>query len=285
MKILLLAFACFAVGLTEGRGQVIVLKDGKRVTAKALRRVGDNIMATSPTAEGAAAVNGEVGYPLAQIETLEFPEPAVLKSAPDLIAKGNQANAIAQLDSALNYFGGFRDAPGSYWAELTLLKMTALVTAGKDADAEPLANQIIGQGSNAETARAAQAHLAGIMGRKGDHERAIQLCDRVLKDGARADTLAIAAMSKGRNHQALKQWDSALLAFLNIPVFYPEEKAFLPQSMLGAGQCYFELNDLPRAKDSLNELIKSYPNGPEATQAKTELDKIARREKALESVP
>ena len=85
MKTGLLILTFLAGALVSSHGQVIVLKDGKRVTAKALRRVGDNIMATAPTAEGAAAVNGEVGYPLAQIETLEFPEPSILKAAPDMI--------------------------------------------------------------------------------------------------------------------------------------------------------------------------------------------------------
>jgi hypothetical protein len=82
----------------------------------------------------------------------------------------------------------------------------------------------------------------------------------------------------------LKQWDAALLSYLNIPVFYPEEKTFVPASLLGSGQCYFQLEDLPRSKDALNELLKSHASTPEAVTAKVELEKIARREKALEAV-
>lgn len=96
--------------------------------------------------------------------------------------------------------------------------------------------------------------------------------------------MAAAAINKARSHQALKQWDSAVLAYLNIPVFYPEQKAQVPTYLLGSAQCYFELSDLPRAKDALNELIKDYSSGPEAASARQELEKIARREKALETV-
>ena len=74
-----LVLGMFAV---ESQAQTIVLKDGKRVAPKSLRRQGDNIMAQSPSVAGAPGVQGEVGYPLAQIEKSEFPEPAVLKTAP-----------------------------------------------------------------------------------------------------------------------------------------------------------------------------------------------------------
>ena len=59
--------------------QTILMRDGKRVVAKTLRRQGDSIMAASPAVDGAQPLQGEVGYPLAQIERMEFPEPAVLE--------------------------------------------------------------------------------------------------------------------------------------------------------------------------------------------------------------
>jgi tetratricopeptide (TPR) repeat protein len=273
-----LAFAVLA------QGQTIVLKDGKKVATKGVRRTGDTIMATNPAVDGAAALQGEVGYPLGQIEKIEFPEPGVLKSAAGLLAAGKASEALSQAESAFTYFAGLRDAPGSYWGDLALLRISALVALNRDADAEPLARQVAGEATNPETVRGAQAHLAGIAGRRGDHAKAIEICEQILKDGSRPDTMATAAINKARSHQALKQWDSAVLAYLNIPVFYPEQKTYVPNYLLGSAQCYFELSDLPRAKDALNELLKSYPAAPEADAAKQELDKIARREKALETV-
>jgi tetratricopeptide (TPR) repeat protein len=264
--------------------ETMLLKDGKKVVAKLLRRTGDTIMATSPAVDGAAPLQGEVGFPLGQIEKIEFPEPAVLKSAAGLLASGNAAEALSQSESAFTYFAGFRDAPGSYWSDLALLRIGALTALNRDADAEPLARQVMEQASNPETARGAQAHLAGIASRRGEYEKAIGICDQILKEGNKPETMAIAAINKARSHQALKQWDSAVLAYLNIPVFYPEQRAYVPTYLLGSAQCYFELSDLPRARTALNELIKTYPAAPEAATAKTELDKITRREKALEIV-
>lgn len=265
-------------------GQTIVLKDGKKVMVKGLRRSGDAIMAANPAVDGAAVVQGEVGYPLGQIERIEFPEPAVLKSTAGLLASGKAAEALSQSEPALAYFANFRDAPGSYWPDLALLRLGALAALNRDAEAEPLAREIVGQANNPHTIRGAQVQLAGIAGRRGEHAKAIEICDQILKEGSKPETMAAAAINKARGHQALKQWDFAVLAYLNIPVFFPEQKAHAPTYLLGSAQCYFELSDLSRARDALNELLKSYPAVPEANTAKVELDKIARREKALETV-
>jgi tetratricopeptide (TPR) repeat protein len=283
MEIGMRILACLLALAFAASAQSILMRDGKRVTAKTLRRQGDNIMAGSPSVDGAAALQGEVGYPLAQIERLEFPEPAVLKTAPEQIAAGKAAEALTALEPVINYYAGFRDAPGSYWPDVALLKLAATVALGRDAEAEPLARQITGQATNPETVRAAQSHLAGISARKGDHEAAIKLCDQILKDGQRPETLAVAAINKGQSHFALKQWEKALLAFLQIPVFYPEQKTAIPPYLLGAAQCWFELADYPRAKEALAELAKNFPNSREAELAKAEVEKIARREKALQA--
>ncbi|HET6410106.1 MAG TPA: tetratricopeptide repeat protein [Chthoniobacteraceae bacterium] len=269
---------------TAASGQTLLLKDGKKVVAKALRRSGDTITATAPSVNGAAALQGEAGYPLSQIDKIEFPEPAVLKSAAGLLLSGKAAEALSQSESAFTYFAGFRDAPGSYWSDLALLRISALAALSRDAEAEPLARQIISQASSPDTIRGAKVQLAGFAGRRGEHAEAIEICDQILREGSTSETMASAAMNKARSHQALKQWDSALLAYLNIPVFYPEQKAHVPTYLLGSGQCYFELSDLPRAKESFNALVTSFPSVGEAETAKTELDKIARREKALETV-
>jgi hypothetical protein len=71
---------------------------------------------------------------------------------------------------------------------------------------------------------------------------------------------------------------------LQIPVFYPEQKNATPAYLLGSAQCYFELNDLARARASLDELTKTFENSAEAESARAELEKVTRREKALEGV-
>jgi len=270
-------------GASSAEAQTIHLKDGRVVTSKSLRRQGDLIMATQEIAgaKGQPATKGEVGYPVPTIEKIDFPEPAQLRAATELLTQGHAAEAIAQVDVALRYYEGFRDAPGSWWAELALLKTRALVSENLDKEADTLVDQIARLANDPETVRSARVQVAAGMTRRGEHARALELCEAVIKESTNPETLAAAAISKGECHLGLKQWEDALLSFLQVPVFHPEMKLLLPSSLLGTGRAYFGIQDLPRAKDTLDELIKNFGGTAEAAAARTELEKIARLEKAL----
>jgi tetratricopeptide (TPR) repeat protein len=277
-------FGVLLLFLTSAHAQNIIMKDGKVIATKGVRRQGDTIMATVELPGGEAgkpAKTGELGYPVAQIAKLDFPEPAQLKTAPDLIAQGKGSDALAQLEPIVKYYEGFRDAPGSWWADAALLKVQALASLGRENEAEPLAEQIGRMATDPETKRAADVQVAAGFARKGNHVRALELAEAAIKESKDPATLAPAYVIKGQCLLAKKEWDDAVLAFLEVPVFYPNEKVLLPQAMLGRGRAHFGMDDLPAAKATLNELIKTYPNAAEAKQAEAELTKIARREKAL----
>lgn len=273
----------FALALSAS-AQNIVMKDGKVIATKGLRRDGNNIIATVelPGAEaGQPARTGEFGYPLTQITRLDFAEPPQLHTAPDLVAQGKAAEAIVQLDPVVRFYEGFGDAPGSWWAAAALLKAQALASLGRDKEADPIAQQIVRTATAPETVRAAEVQLAAGLVRKGAHAQALEIAERALKECKQPGTLATASIIKGECLLVKKEWDDALLAFLQTPVFYPGEKMLLPQAMLGAARAHFGMEDLPRAKATLDELLKTYGATPEAAQAQTEVEKITRREKAL----
>ena len=259
-------------------------KDGTTQAAKALRRDKDNIIATieiPPAKPGDAVQTGDVGIPLAQITKIEFGEPAALKTAPELLIAGKMDEAMAQIDLALKYYAGFRDAPGSWWADLMLMKMNALVSLGREKEALALADSMSGQSTDPESKRAANVVLAVGTVRKGDGKSAAAALDAVMKDAVKSDVLASAAIYKGQSCLVLKDWENALLSFLQVPVLYPEQKALAPASMLGVGRAHFGLEDFPSAKMALKELMKTYKGTPEAAAAKVEMENIAKREKAL----
>ena len=179
----------------------------------------------------------------------------------------------------MKYYESFRDAPGSWWANAALLKAEALVSDGRDKEADAIGEEISRLGSEPDTVYTAKALLAGSAARHGDPARALEMCDTVIKQSNRPETLAIAYLAAGQSHLARKEWDSALLAFLQIPVFYPEEKLFLPPSMLGSGRAYTGLEDFARAKSTLQSLMASYGSSREARQAKAELENVAKAER------
>lgn len=262
----------------------VVKKDGTTQVTKALRRERDNIIATieiAPSKPGDPVRMGDVGIPITQIKTIEFGEPAALKTAPELLIKGKSDEALAQIDQALKYYAAFRDAPGSWWADLMVMKMNALVSLGREKEADGMAESMSGQSADPESKRAAKVLLAAAAVRKGDAKGASETLDAIIKEATKSDVLASAAIYKGQSSLALKDWENALLSFLQVPVLYPEQKALAPASMLGVARAHFGLEDFEAAKKMLKELMKTFKGTPEAAAGKAEMELIAKREKAL----
>lgn len=278
--------ALLVAGPAVAEAQNILMKDGSVVATKGIvRRTGDLILARverqGSATSGTPKVD-EVGFAVQKIAKIEFPEPPQLKEAAALIGRGRIDDGLSKLDPVFRYYEGFRDAPGSWWSEAAVLKAGALLTLGKDDEAASLIDQLNRFASEKKTVLAGRALSAALLTRRGEHERALPLFEGVMKEATDPEVLAVAAIYKGRSHLALEQYDTAILCFLQIPVFYPEAKQLLPASTLGAGQGYAGLPDRPRAKETLNGLIKDFPSAPEAEQARETLAAIAKIEKALE---
>ena len=252
------------------RAQTILLKTGQKVESTGVRRDGDIVMAKVQVSTG----SGEVGYHVGQIAQIQFPEPAALKAASDLLGRGETDKALAQIDPVLAYYTPFKDVPGSWWAQAALVKVSLLAAQQKQAEAEALAADIQESVTDPELARAAQLRLVNALIRKSDFEKAIALCDEAIKQSKDPSTLANAWVSKGDALLAQKNADEALLAYLHVPVFYYEEKQFMPAALLGSARAYRRLDDNNRAQKSLNELLTNYPQSAEAAVAQTELKKL-----------
>ncbi len=262
--------------------QNILLKDGRVIATKGVRRWGDTIMATvdAPAANtGAPGRTAELGYPITQIAKIDFPRPPQLKEAGDLLAQGKAADALSRLEPLLKYYETVGDAPGSFWGETALLKVQALASLGENGPAETLAESVARHAIDPETLLGANVQVAAGLARRGDYERALAIYDTALKQATRPQTLAAAAANKGQSLLVRKEWSAAILSFLEVPVLYPEQKLWMPRVLLGCGRAYAGLQDLERAKASFHELTGAFPLTAEAGEARNELEKIAKFEK------
>ena len=251
-------------------GITINLKEGKSVVTTRIRRLEGKVMATEQIGAG----TGEIGYPVSAIAKVDFPEPTQIKTSADLLAQGKAPAALAQIEPVVIYYAPFKDVPGNWWAQSARLKLKALVALNRDPEAAALVDDIVKNSTDPESGWAAQALLAGSLVRKGEGEKALVSCDAVIKTSADPDTVSTAWVAKGRAHLMLKDWDSAMLAFLHVPVFYPDQTTLMPQVMLGSAQAYAGLEDKVNAEKTFNELISQYPASAEATEAKAGLQKI-----------
>src|SRR5437868_5501746 len=88
--------------------QNITLQTGQKIETQGVRRDGDMVMGKVQVGTG----SGEVGYHLAQIAKVEFPEPAALKSASEFLVQGQPDKALAEINPVVAYYGPFKDVPG-----------------------------------------------------------------------------------------------------------------------------------------------------------------------------
>jgi tetratricopeptide (TPR) repeat protein len=248
----------------------ITLTSGQTVETTSLRRDRDMIMARI----NVAGSTGEVGYQLAQIQRIHFPEPVGVKRASDLLLQGQAERALAEINPVVAYYGPFRGVEGSWWGPAAVIKVSALAALGRDREAEPLAQEIQRTTKDPEVARAANLRIARALIDKQDYEKAAQICDAATRESADASVLADAWVCKGDLHFARKEWDAALLSYLRVPVFYPGERLHLPHAMLGSARAYRRLEDLEKARRSFTELVAMFPKSAEANIAQTELQKL-----------
>ncbi len=250
--------------------QNILLKTGQTIETKGVRRSGDMVMGKVQV----GASSGEVGYQASTIAKIDFPKPPQLATAAAFLAQGAPAKALAEIGPVVKYYEPFRDVPGNWWAQSALLKVSALAGMNLDIEAATLGDEIRKNVTDPETARAAQLQLVSGLVRSEDYEKALQLCEAVIKESAKADVLAEAWVRKGDAFLAQREWDRAVLAYLHVPVFYEDEKRWMPPALLGSARAFHGLEDLERAKKSLNDLTAAYPKSAQAEVARTELQKM-----------
>ena len=269
-------FIVLSLGL---HADTLVLKNGQLVVGKTFARQGDAIMAT--TGPNGEPVTAETGTPLSEIAKVECEPPAVFKTAPPLLAAGKATMALADVEAALKTAEPFGDLPGSRWPDLLVLQAHIVAGMGKDAEAAALANAMK-KTKNAELVRNAQALFALIAARKGDHGEAASLLEPLLTEPARPATIAAASVVRGLGLLAKKQYPEALKAFLELPVFLPDETALCGIAQLGAAQAYYGMDDYDRAIAALESLMKTRPGSPEIATAQTLLPEWKRRRRVVE---
>ena len=254
----------------DASAQAILLKTGQRVETLGLRRDRDIVMGKVQVGSS----SGEVGYQVVAIAKIEFPEPKALKTATELLSQGQPDKALAEIDPVVKYYAAFRDIVGGWWAQAALIRVSALSALQRDAEAEPIVAELQKFVSDPEVVRAANLRRAGSLIRKGDYDKAGEICDAAIKESAEPSVLAEAWKNNGDILFSKKDWDNALLAYLHVPVFYSEEKLFLPAALLGSARAYRRLEDFERARKAFAELTTTFPKSAEATLAQAEIQKL-----------
>ncbi len=267
--------------LSAGVGaDTLVLKDGRAVAGKTFVRQDNAIFLTvGPDGE---AVTEPVGIPITEIAKVDCDVPAVLGAAPPLLAVGKFSKALEEVEPALKTAETYVDVPGCRWPELFVLKAHILLAMGKDADAAAMASTMR-KTKTPNLVCNSRTILSLIAARKGDHGEAASLLEEALIDeNSGPSATAAASVVRGLCLLEKKQYPEALKAFLELPVFLPDETALSGIALLGTARAYYGMEDFDRSISVLESLIKTRPETPEITTAETLLPEWKRRRRVIE---
>ena len=265
--------ALMVVGASAGQAQNLLLKDGQTIATLGLRRDGGTVAAKIKTPSGG---EGEVGYPVANIARIEFPDPAVRKAATDLLSQNKPEEALRQLAPVLAYYAPFRDLPGSWWTSLAFLQVDALSRLGRDRDMEAAVTDLSRLGAaNPEILRAVKIRQGIALERKGEYAKALDVLNPVVRDeNAPPSSVAEGWLAVGGAQLGQRNYRAAQLAYMHVPVYSPELTNLMPSALLGSGAALIGLDDKGRAISTFQDLIARFPNSSEAADAKTRLKNL-----------
>ena len=263
-----ISFLLFVLaGVWNASAQSILLKNGSTVPTNGLVRNGDMLMVSVRTSNGG---QGQVGYQVDDVAELNLPAPDILKYANQQVSNGDFAHALAQIDPVVAYQKTIRDIPGNWWAKSALVEVYALLGLNRTADATALVTEISNYSKDPEILVAAKLQIA-LTTKFDDPTQALTAYDSIIGQSSNPQTLSRAWIAEGDIHMDQREFDDALMNYLTVTVFYPQDNPLLPKALWRSGQAYAKLKDLINATKTYQKLVSDFPDSPEAALAKAEL--------------
>lgn len=213
---------------------------------------------------------GEITYQISQVARLEWPEPAELAKARELVAAGKGAEAEELIAPVYRQFSPFPKLPGSWWSDAALIRARAFLAQQKTADAERAARELMSDSSDEETVAAAQLIMARVQMSLDKPDIADAMLDEIMRKDVSSEIEARAAILRGEIAFARKEFEKALEYYLRVPVFHGTEAAVMPVALLGSARSYLGYGDPVRAERAYLDVIVLYPDSAEAAVAKRE---------------
>ena len=236
---------------------------------------GTNVQRKVIAPDGTETARGKP-IPVASLLRVDFPKPDDLSAADDLILKGKYEDAFQRATAVQNLHRLWKDKPGSWYAQAGLLVAESLLRQNKYDESARLMSEL----RNMSLASSLQIRVTMLDAleqfQKGITGPALAKVKPLIKGAQDAETLTRLYLLIGDIQFKREAFEEALDAYLQIPVFYGAEAAFLPAAELGAAKCLARLRRLQDASDSLARIIERYAGTPEADAAKLEKADLAK---------
>jgi tetratricopeptide (TPR) repeat protein len=253
----------------KASAQAIILKDGVRIEKGQFEIKNDKIARTITLSNGQKA---QVNINASDIDSLDWPEVSELFEAQNLLGEGKLKEACETLQKARDYFLPFKDVKGNPYQLVALAYVEALDQAGDfDTLLRALPEVEKMQWSEQDTLKIRIIKLNMQRRTSTNHEELLAQAKTILSS---TDDSAISGriwMTIADIHLRKEAYEDALMAVLNIPVFYGSQAALVPQAELFAARCLVKMERFEDARAFYQRIIETYPDSEAGVTAKKEM--------------
>ncbi|TLD69586.1 tetratricopeptide repeat protein [Phragmitibacter flavus] len=264
-----LLLALNVISISEAHAQAIILKDGVRIE-KGNFEIKDNQIARTVTlGNGQKAL---VNINTSDIESLDWPDVPELLQAQNQLSEGKLKEASETLQKAKEYFTPFKDVKGNPYQQISLAHVEALDQAGDfDALLRALPEVEKMKWGEQDTLKLRIIKLNMQRRTSSNHDELLTQAKTIL---ASTDDSAISGriwMTIADIHLRKEAFEDALMAALNVPVFYGSQSALVPQAELFAARCLAKMERFEDARGFYQRIVESYPDSEAGNIAKQEM--------------
>jgi tetratricopeptide (TPR) repeat protein len=273
--ITVLSLSVMTLGHAQGVAPITVtLKSGEVLPVQALAPQAGKLQLTF--AGGAAAPAPRVLEPAA-IERIDMPRPASLIEAADAFLAGDDTRTLSAMGKLRVDMGVYKTILGAkeWWIESEFLRAHILLYQKRVKDVETSMKELIATGGDPLVSKRANVFLAHLVGLNGDPRKAAEQIRIVIKDSNDQNLLADAWLLLGHNLLASNDQAGAVMAYLRLPIFFPDKDVPVAEARLGAARSFIALENTASAREILKELIAKTPKAHFAVAGKKLLATIS----------
>jgi tetratricopeptide (TPR) repeat protein len=247
--------------------QMIVLKDGTQINHTEFTVQDGKLVRTLTIGDKTATTV----LPMANIASMDWPEPIEITDARALLGQGKPEEAIAIIKKAKDFFEVFETVKGTPYREVFFAYVETLSQAGKFEETIKLIPQLRAVQLNDEQKLKLRIIQLDI-DRQTSTEYASILAEAqsILQDTNDSGIHAAIWMIIADIHLKKKELEKALMAYLRIPVFYGTQVQRVPDAEMKAAQTLVRMKRYEDAQVFFTRLIDTYKGSAIAEAAEKE---------------
>lgn len=247
--------------------QMIVLKDGTQINHTEFTVQDGKLVRTLTIGDKTATTV----LPMANIASMDWPEPIEITDARALLGQGKPEEAIAIIKKAKDFFEVFETVKGTPYREVFFAYVETLSQAGKFEETIKLIPQLRAVQLNDEQKLKLRIIQLDI-DRQTSTEYASILAEAqsILQDTNDSGIHAAIWMIMADIHLKKKELEKALMAYLRIPVFYGTQVQRVPDAEMKAAQTLVRMKRYEDAQVFFTRLIDTYKGSAIAEAAEKE---------------